>query len=48
MFKDYPIEDKCKYQTSEEDYWQTTIYPKCTCKMQHCDKYKGYCPIRDD
>jgi len=48
MFKDYPIENKCKYQTTEEDHWRTTSYPKCTCEMKYCNEYKGYCPIRDD
>lgn len=39
--------NKCPYLTSEEDYWQTTIYPKCTCNCSHCNEYSGYCPVRD-
>jgi hypothetical protein len=37
----------CKYLIDEEDYWQTTIYKKCSCNMRWCSDYKGYCPIRD-
>lgn len=43
-----PKETKCSYLTSEEDYWRTTSYPKCSCQMKYCNKYNGYCPIRDD
>ena len=39
----------CPYLKNEEDYWQTTIYQKCTCNNYvYCHIYKGYCPIRDD
>lgn len=38
---------KCPYLTSEEDHHKTTIYPKCSCGRKYCDKYKGYCPVRD-
>lgn len=43
-----PKQNKCKYQTSEEDHYRTTIYPKCNCNMKYCNEYNGYCPIRDD
>ena len=28
-----PKQNKCKYQTSEEDHYKTTIYPKCNCNI---------------
>lgn len=42
-----PTQNKCPYQSSEEDHWRTTIYPICTCKFEHCAEYEGYCPVRD-
>jgi hypothetical protein len=38
----------CPYLTTEEDHWQTTSYPKCSCGCRHCNEYNGYCPIKDD
>ena len=39
---------KCEYLNSEEDYYRTTSYPVCTCKMKYCNKCIEYCPVRDD
>ena len=44
-----PPKPICPYFTRAEDHWKTTIFPKCSCKGQYCDKYQDhYCPIKED
>ena len=44
-----PPKSTCPYFTRAEDYWKTTIFSKCTCQKQYCNKYQEYyCPIKED
>lgn len=48
MYEDDCVDyGRCPYLTSEEDHWQTTIYPKCSCGYRYYSEYGGYCPVRD-